>query len=98
MKSKLRKQFDLLVSQYVEAFEKKHDVHLDFWVADDVGGIGMFGDYYLAFDDIRTDINCRAKKDLIFQWHDENLEAGIKNSINYKSFIMGLRVKQIKKK
>lgn len=97
LKSKLQKRFELLVNDYVIAFERKHDTALEFWVADDVGGIGVFSDCYFDFCNIRTDVDSKANKKMIWQWYEESLEAGVGNGTNYPSFLMGLRVKDINK-
>lgn len=93
----LKKVFEFVAEQYIEAFVNKQGYEFDGWVSDDVGGVAVFIEqYYFSFDDIRMDIDREAKKGLIFQWQDEGIE-NPKLKINYDSYIMGLRYEDLKK-
>ena len=93
-----KRLFERSVMQYVRLFEKKHDILLEFWVADCIGTVGLFADYYFNFEDVRYDIDNKIEKDKIFQWHEYNLENGSsKLWINYPSWIKGARHLAIKK-
>ncbi len=97
-KKTLKERFESIVQEYVEVFEAKHNIELDHWAGDEIGGVGCFGDYFFSFYDIKTDIDNDVDVKLIYEWYDENLEAGIGNTINYYSFIKGLRISHLPKK
>jgi len=81
------------INKYVKVFCKKHELYFDYWVADLSGGIGVFGDYYIGFDDIRLDLETHQPEDEIFKWYDIALERGMKGEsvMNYYSWIKGYR-------
>lgn len=98
---KLQKQFDDCVMQYIQEFEKKHDVEFEYWVGDEVGGIVILNDYYFNFLDIKRDIDTNQPKELIFKWYEEGVEYAMNNKktkhINYSSYISGLRYSDLDK-
>lgn len=91
MNKKITDRLNKTIKEYVDLFCKKHDIDFDFWVADLSGTIGVFGDYFFSFEDIRLDLETNQPKDSIFKWYDLNLEMGMKNkhTINYYSWING---------
>lgn len=97
MKQKsLKQRFEEVANDYLLEFITKQDLDCDGWVGDDIGGICSFiQQYFFNLDDIRQDIDKKAPKGLILSWQDDNLEAGRENSINYHSYIMGLRHKDL---
>jgi hypothetical protein len=77
----------------IKAFCKKQGVEFDGWVSDEVGGIAQFNmQYFFNISDIVLDLKTRQPKGAILSWQDENID----DDINYKSYTMGLRVKDIK--
>lgn len=68
----LRTEYATVVRKYCEVFAEKHELGEEpfDWVAQDIGGVIEFGDYYFNFDDIRTDIDRDASIDEIFSWYN----------------------------
>ena len=94
----LKKEYEKLCNEYVKKFVKKHGYEFDYWIADDVGGIASFIEqYYFNLSDIRYDLENKILKGEIFKWQDENVEVQDGRFINFNSYCMGLRVKQISK-
>jgi hypothetical protein len=96
----LKEYYNLAVQNYVEAFCKKTGFEFDGWVADKVGEVGLFMDFYFDFQDIKYDIDTKQPKGKIIQWHDYNVDynTNIKDTndyinINYSSYCMGARRK-----
>lgn len=61
------------------------------WVADDIGGVCLVGDYYLDFSDIKCDVDKDAPKGEIFEWYEYDMlmrDCGL-NTINYRSWLKG---------
>ena len=73
-------------SDYINCFEQKHSISFDGWVGQEVGGVAMFGDFFFNYDDIRLDIDNKARKDLIFNWYDLVLEDN--RSPNYETWLI----------
>lgn len=93
----LGEDFRAVVRRYVAAFEAKHGCHLEFWVADDMGGIASFGDVnFFSLEDIRLDIDRGLPAGEVFDWINANLEAGEGKYINLYSWANGLRHDQLK--
>ena len=83
------------IKKYVELFEKKHEIELEFWVADLVGTIGCFSnEYYVDFETIRLDLEKDVPKNVFFNWHDLTLELGMNDEavVNYYSYLKGVRL------
>jgi hypothetical protein len=93
----LQQKFESVVELYVEAFLRKHGFfdddtgeYLEYsWAGCNIGTIIEVADRYIAFDDIRHDIDHAIPKDRFFEWYEYCLENETK--INYKSFLMGAR-------
>lgn len=86
-------KYERIVDEYLELFCKKHDVYIDFWVANKKGGIVLISDAFFDFEDIRLDIDLEVEKQLIWLWCYDNNR---KKKISYSSYISGLRVKDLK--
>jgi hypothetical protein len=92
---KLKKQYEDVVAKYILFFCEKQDLEFEFWVGNKIGETASFGDvFYINFNDIILDINTNQKKGLIIKWLYENID-NIDKPINYNSYIMGLRHKDI---
>ena len=88
------KQLNKYITEYVDEFCKKHDIEFDYWVAGLIGTVGVFGDYFFSFEDIRLDLETNQEKRVIFEWYEENLDLSMKGcnyNINYYSWIKGAR-------
>ena len=77
--SNLKKQFELVVRQYVQIFCVKHDFVMNdcSWVGNRVGEMLEVGDYYFGFDDMRMDIDKDLPTAMIFEWYEATLEHAI---------------------
>ena len=91
--TKLRDDFRSVAVRYVERFERKYSLKLEFWVADDVGGVACFGDWFFSFDDIRYDIDHRLNENVIMDWHQANVDQGAR--IGLIAWSKGFRHKDI---
>lgn len=81
---------EMSIKNYIELFEKKHELSFDFWVADLSGTIACFSmDYYVNFEDIRLDLEKDVPNDLFFEWYDLAMDLGLEDKpiINYYSFL-----------
>lgn len=82
-------------NEYLQAFCEKHDFDYDeasrSWVANEVGGVCLLGDYYISFDDMKTDIDMDTNENEFFNYYDYSLDAhelGF-NCPNYKNWLRG---------
>lgn len=82
---KLKDKYKSVCDEYVEIFCKKQELDFEYWVANIVGDIAVYGDYFFNFQDIVWDINSNQPKGRIIDWYNESLE-NPKNSINYFSY------------
>jgi len=87
--TKLKKDYEEAVKNYTEFFRIKQQLDFDYWVADQVGTVGMFGDYFFSFDDIRYDIDNEIDANIIMQWQNYGVEH--KSKVNYPSYVKGAR-------
>lgn len=97
MKKEILKQnFEKACVDYIEYFCKKQDMYFEFWVADEVGGVACFGDYFFNLTDIILDIESEQPAELILDWQNEISGQDPANGksvfINYRSYIKGLRL------
>ena len=89
----MKKQLQNAINKYVKAFEKKHDVCFDGFIADDILGIATFSDCYFNIADVVFDLDNKCPKDLIWNWYYESLDET--KLINYQSYYKGLRYGQL---
>jgi hypothetical protein len=87
---KLKRRLEKAVMDYTEAFCKKHEVELDFWLLDQIGSLGCFGDYYFTFSDIKYDMDTDQPPRFIIQWQEDCVEKGC-TYISYYSYSKGIR-------
>lgn len=94
-KNLLKQQYIDACNAYLEAFCEKHgfdyDEAVNSWAAGDVGGVCMLGDYFVSFEDMRTDIDRDAVKSAYWKYRDYFMEAhdlGF-NCPNYASWLRG---------
>lgn len=95
----LKKQLTKVIDGYIKKFETKHECYFDGFINDDIIGIVVFADSYFNMSDIILDLDNKCPKDMIFKWYDKTLDAGMegKKTMNYKSWVMGLRYEDINK-
>lgn len=99
---KLKTEYDIICNTFVEKFAKKHGLEFEYWIADEVGGIAEFtANYFFNLSDIILDLTTNQPKEFILEWHDDevdyNMDFEEPRYINYKSYIMGLRQKDLKR-
>jgi hypothetical protein len=82
----LQEDYIKAVDAYIKEFEKKYEVELDFWVANNVGGVAMFGDEYYDFTDIKYVIDNNIKYKYLYDWYYFLCEFGQKCHINLPSY------------
>jgi hypothetical protein len=71
--NELKKEYELICSKYINVFCKKQDLDFKGWVAENIGGIAICGDFYFNFQDIVLDINSKQPKGLIIEWYYKNI-------------------------
>ena len=91
--NELKKKLDIAIMDYVYYFARKHDLMFDYWVADKVGEVACFGDYFVNFSDIRLDLEEDVPENIFFEWYDFTMDLGLKDKpiINYSSYLKGAR-------
>lgn len=92
--SEIKERLDNCIDLYTDLFCQKQEVYADGWIGEIKGGINCFSDAFLSFEDIRIDLENNAPKGEIFKWFWENVESN--HSINYHSYLKGLRVSDLK--
>lgn len=88
--SELRKKLENILYQYIDLFEKKHDIFYDGAAGDDILGILLFGDYFFNITDIVYDIDNNLPEGMIFEWYNMNVEH--ETNINLHSYHKGYRL------
>ena len=93
--SKLRKNYDEACNAYLNAFCTKHGFDYaeakECWVAGDIGGVCMLGEYFISLEDMITDIDLFASEGEYFRYYDYSMECHEYNIFcpNYKSWLSG---------
>lgn len=59
-----------VVGDYMDQFCKKNDMSLEFWVADDVGGVACVSDHFLNFQDIRLAVDRDLPAGMVAEWYE----------------------------
>jgi|6_EtaG_2_1085325.scaffolds.fasta_scaffold115025_1 hypothetical protein len=85
---KSKAKLESAIQEYVDAFCEKHELELDWWVADMIGGVASMGDYYVSFENMRLDLEQDTPKGWFFRWYNESLEDETA-TINYYSWLKG---------
>lgn len=82
--------------------QKKQDLDFDGWVGDHIGETAVFScQYYFNLSDMILDLKTKQPKRLILRWQDDYIDFNIgkepedRKEINYKSYTMGLRLKDL---
>ena len=92
--------FESATAFLVKMFCMKQDAYVDHTIGDDICGIYAIGDNFFSLDNIYFDLKTDQPKGLIFDWQNACIDAhfaGVKDTINYRSWCMGLRFEDIKK-
>lgn len=93
----MKKRFENAVAEYIKAFTKKHDIEFDGWVADQIGTVGMFADYYFDLEDIRRDLDQNMTQGDIFKWYDMRMQKKHEH-LNYYSYCLKDQISKLKKR
>jgi hypothetical protein len=78
-----------ITSQWVKTYFElgdDEDITID-WVADDVGGIFEFADYFFSFSDILDCYKHKITKEQLFNWYEHNISEPYVN-ISLAKFIL----------
>lgn len=99
---KLKTEYDIICNTFVEKFTKKHKLDFDGWIGDEIGGIASFScQYFFNLSDIILDLTTNQPKYSILIWQEDEVEQSMNTDIpryiNYKSYTMGLRQKDLEK-
>lgn len=92
----LKTRYQDICNIYLQEFITKHDFPCEYdsndvWVGNNPGTIAMLGDFFVAFDDIRYDIDNNIPEEKYIQWYSRYEELsflGLKY-MNYPSFCKG---------
>lgn len=91
----LKQKYEECCNEYLKLFCDKHDYDyesaLDSWVANEIGGVCLCGDYSVSFDDMKTDIDLDASKKDFNEYYGYALEAHESGFIcpNFKNWLRG---------
>ena len=94
-KELVKRKYEDACNDYLKLFCEKHGFDYDeaanSWVANVVGDCCLLGDYYVPFDDMKTDIDMDATKDEYWLYYDYSLEAHELGFIcpNYVNWLRG---------
>lgn len=93
----LKSKTEIAIDDIIDAFAVKQDLEFQGFVSDDIFGIADFGGtYFFNISDIYHDLISNQPKGLIVEWLDDCLD-NQEQTINYRSYCMGLRFKDIEK-
>ena len=84
--TELQKKYEKSVNAYIKEFEKRFEIDFDFWIADKVGEVAMFGDYSFDFSDIKFMVDNEFPIKYLFDWFNFVLEFGKNCYINIESY------------
>ena len=94
-KDTLKQNYETACNAYLKTFCKKHGYNYDIaavsWIANDIGGVCMLGDFCIPFGDMKTDLDNDAPKDEYWSYYDYSLEAHELGFIcpNYANWLRG---------
>ena len=91
----IKKQYEKYCNAYLQLFCEKHDFDVEdaiaSWVASDIGGVALCGDYCVNMQTIKADIDFNPPEDVFFEWYDYCMNAAEFElpSPNFESWIKG---------
>lgn len=101
IKRQLYRELRDVLSAYIQMFEDKHEVDMQYSVDDELIGDLCFGDaYFFHIADVVYDIDHDLPKGLILQWAEDSIDDSknpTRQTINLQSYAMGLRFEDLKK-
>lgn len=72
----IRTHYEDACNEYLIAFAQKHDFDSYYWIADRIGEIADFNEFYsVDMADIRTDIDMDAPEPEFIKWYEYCLDA-----------------------
>lgn len=99
IKRQLYRELRDVLSAYIQMFEDKHELDLQYIVNDDIMGVLDFGDvYFFNTTDVVYDIDHDLPKGLILQWAEDSIDDSknpARQTINLLSYAMGLRFEDL---
>lgn len=93
-KQSLISQYIVVCNSIAEEFAHKYfdkDADPDFWVAGTVGSVILISDYFINMEDMVYCLENKLTKKLFWEWMDYQAEDHKHNTINLRSWHMGLR-------
>ena len=93
----MKSKYEKIANKYVKRFLRKQGFFDELngeyyeysWGHDGVGGAIEVSDYFISFEDIRTDIDRDVEKGVYFEYYNHVIENEV--NINYRSYLMGAR-------
>lgn len=90
-------EFIKIVDEYIQKFEIKQGIELDFWICEKIGELACFDNLFtFDFQDIMFDIDSDQPENTIPEWQEYCLENynGTKSfpCVNYENYCNGVRV------
>lgn len=82
----LKKNYEIIVAEYLYYFCKKYKLTFEFWVADEIGTIANFDPYFINFEDIKYDIDNEKKEYL--KYYDYCEGKNFIHCLSYKNFCL----------
>lgn len=100
-KRRLYRELRDVLSAYIQMFEDKHEVDMQYSVDEELIGELCFGDaYFFHIADVVYDIDHDLPKGLILQWAEDSVDDSknpTRQTINLQSYAMGLRFEDLQK-
>lgn len=99
IKRRLYRELRDVLSAYIQMFEDKHEVDMQYSVDDELIGELCFGDaYFFHIADVVYDIDHDLPKGLILQWAEDSVDDSknpTRQTINLHSYAKGLRYEDL---
>lgn len=97
---KIKQKYDACCNDIITLFCEKQNIEFDGWIADEIGGIAGFAtQYFFNISDLMLDLTTKQPKRLILDWQNDMTDFNMCREkrlyINYKSYTMGLRSKDL---
>ena len=101
IKRQLYRELRGVLSAYIQMFEDKHEVDMQYSVDEELIGVLCFGDaYFFHIADVVYDIDHDLPKGLILQWAEDSIDDSknpTRQTINLHSYAKGLRFEDLQK-
>ena len=67
--SSLEQSYENIINDYIKEFENRVEFKFDYWIAERIGEIACFGDYYFDFRDVKFVIDNDIILDYLIDWY-----------------------------